>query len=568
VSFACVNGACAAADCRDLRKNGGETDIDCGGATSGCPKCAPGKTCTVGADCDGGNCMGGSCQAASCRDGIRNGAETGVDCGGAGCPPCGDGIGCQVAADCASGVCPAALHTCAAPACADLVKNGSETDVDCGGTCAPAKPCADGKSCGTGGDCASGVCTAGVCAVPSCSDLVRNGTETDVNCGGSCPMKCAAGKLCGASDANCADGVCTNGTCQGASCGDAVKNGTETDLNCGGSCAKCGDGKMCLLATDCTSGVCTLGLCAVPSCTDTVKNGTETDLNCGGSCPACGDGKVCGVSTDCTSGVCTSGLCAMPSCLDTVKNGTETDLNCGGSCPACANGRTCLMAADCASGICPTATHLCTAPSCDDTLRNGSETDVDCGGSCAPLKTCADNLMCLVGGDCASASCVSMRCAAAGCQTCWKVQYKNRDANTAQQTLLALNVVSIGSTPVPLAQLKIRYWFTAESGGMPVSPQDCDYGDPSAGSCSNVTMQMVSIAPRTNANTYWEIGFLAGTLAPGGNAGEIQLRFHVGNFALQDHSNDYSWSTQTALADWNKVTLYNNGVLVWGIEPP
>ena len=65
------------------------------------------------------------------------------------------------------------------PSCADGMKNGGETDTDCGGTCAT---CAAGKQCGVTGDCASKVCGAGRCAAPSCSDGVRNGDETGDDC--------------------------------------------------------------------------------------------------------------------------------------------------------------------------------------------------------------------------------------------------------------------------------------------------------------------------------------------------------------------------------------------------
>src|SRR5207253_2094049 len=41
------------------------------------------------------------------------------------------------------------------------VKNGNESDVDCGGGCAP---CAVGKRCGAASDCASNACAAGTCA--------------------------------------------------------------------------------------------------------------------------------------------------------------------------------------------------------------------------------------------------------------------------------------------------------------------------------------------------------------------------------------------------------------------
>jgi hypothetical protein len=46
--------------------------------------------------------------------------------------------------------------------CTDTVKNGSETDVDCGGSCGAT--CANGKSCLVNGDCVSGNCSSGVCA--------------------------------------------------------------------------------------------------------------------------------------------------------------------------------------------------------------------------------------------------------------------------------------------------------------------------------------------------------------------------------------------------------------------
>src|SRR5207247_5345292 len=67
------------------------------------------------------------------------------------------------------------------PRCDDGFRDGDETDVDCGGTCAA---CADGLGCLHGGDCRSRSCVAGACAAPSCTDGIQNGAETDVDCGG------------------------------------------------------------------------------------------------------------------------------------------------------------------------------------------------------------------------------------------------------------------------------------------------------------------------------------------------------------------------------------------------
>src|SRR5690242_2058603 len=51
----------------------------------------------------------------------------------------------------------------------------------------------------TGGSATGGSPTGGTGGVgtPTCTDGVKNGDETDVDCGGSCSNKCAVGKGCG-----------------------------------------------------------------------------------------------------------------------------------------------------------------------------------------------------------------------------------------------------------------------------------------------------------------------------------------------------------------------------------
>jgi hypothetical protein len=71
-----------------------------------------------------------------------------------------------------------------------MTQNGSESDVDCGGSCAP---CGVGGACDSGSDCDSGVCDTDECAAPTCSDGVENGDETGVDCGGTCPTICPVG---------------------------------------------------------------------------------------------------------------------------------------------------------------------------------------------------------------------------------------------------------------------------------------------------------------------------------------------------------------------------------------
>jgi hypothetical protein len=91
---------------------------------------------------------------------------------------------------------------------------------------------------------------------------------------------------------------------------DAIKNGDETDVDCGGSlCPKCTDNKKCIASSDCTSSSCVNDICKSPSCTDAIKNGIESDVDCGGSCQKCADNKICNAPSDCTSGSCTAGIC-------------------------------------------------------------------------------------------------------------------------------------------------------------------------------------------------------------------------------------------------------------------
>ena len=60
--------------------------------------------------------------------------------------------------------------------------------------------------------------------------------------------------------AGCSDG----GTSAESSCSDGIKNGTETDVDCGGpSCGGCAVTKACAMDTDCASVACDANQCVV-----------------------------------------------------------------------------------------------------------------------------------------------------------------------------------------------------------------------------------------------------------------------------------------------------------------
>ena len=239
----------------------------------------------------------GEVVAPTCDDGIQNGDEQGVDCGGSNCAPCVcDGVDVTVSITfdnypeetswqitdggsvVASGGTYASSPDGSTLEVSQCLPDGCYTftifDSYGDGICCSygsgsyvvtdefGNVLASGASFGSsdGGN----FCVSGVGPQPTCDDGIQNGDETGIDCGGSC--------------AAC------------ATCDDGVQNGDETGIDCGGSCAPC------------------------VSCNDGIQNGDETGIDCGGSCEACA------------------------TCDDGIQNGDETGIDCGGSCAPCETG--------------------------------------------------------------------------------------------------------------------------------------------------------------------------------------------------------------------------------------
>ncbi|MFB8267714.1 glycoside hydrolase family 6 protein [Streptomyces sp. NPDC055955] len=146
-----------------------------------------------------------------------------------------------------------------------------------------------------------------------------------------------------------------------------------------------------------------------------------------------------------------------------------------------------------------------------------------------------------------------------------KVQYKNNDSSaTDNQIRMGLQLVNTGTSAVNLSTVKVRYWFTPESGASTFSTA-CDYAVMGCGSLTqNVTTSGSSAA---GASHYLEVGFGSGTLAAGASTGEMQLRFNKTDWSNFNEADDYSRSTNTAYADAPKIGVYVGGTLSWGTAP-
>ena len=154
------------------------------------------------------------------------------------------------------------------------------------------------------------------------------------------------------------------------------------------------------------------------------------------------------------------------------------------------------------------------------------------------------------------------------CYSCgFKLQYKAGDTSASpNQITPQFKIFNNSTSAVPMSEFSIRYWYTNEGGQAQSS--SCDYA---AVGCANVTTSFTKMVyPKTGADTFMEVGFTAaaGTVAAGANSAEIQLRFNKPDFTNYTQTGDYSFdATKTAFADWDRITLYRNGGLVWGVEP-
>ncbi len=332
--------------------------------------------------------------------------------GGNVCDGAGNCVECNVNADCTDPqqpLCDAASHTCIPIDCTNAVKDGNETDVDCGGLCAP---CADLLVCLVAADCQSGVCTEGICQVPTCDDAVKNGLETDADCGGGTCPKCGPDLGCNTAE-DCAGAECTGmgGTCI-PNCVDQVKNNAETDVDCGGgTCAKCkvggqcdADDANCVDTAYCEAGTCTAKKALADACmgANQCSSGFCTDgvccqLACGGVCSACDvPGSV---------GMCSYIALGQDPADECAGNGGADVCNGDGSC-AKSNGAMCAASAECASGFC--ADGVCCDGLCDGlcqacTAAKTGGADGVCGGVMAntdPDTECAASLDCNGAGAC------------------------------------------------------------------------------------------------------------------------------------------------------------------------
>ncbi len=324
----------------------------------------------------------GACTESRATNGPHYSRDTGADA------TTDAGAGADATTDTGADVSP---DTTPAPTCDDGVKNGDETDVDCGGgDCAA---CAPGSGCAQASDCTEGVCSGGICAAAACGDGAVNGTEQcddgtanadDVPdaCRTSCvPASCGDGVR--DTGEACDDGNNTDGDGCAADCS-AVEHGYTCTEDIPNACATtCGD-TLIAGAEQCDDGNTDPGDGCDGNCH------TETGWNCTtdepSQCtPGCGDGLVVG-SEECDDGG-ESATCDADCTFVVCGDGT-TNTTAGEECDGGGESATCD--ADCTQVVCGDGVKNATAgEECDD----GNTVDGDgCDATCHN-EVCGDGIV-------------------------------------------------------------------------------------------------------------------------------------------------------------------------------
>ncbi len=439
-------------NCNTNTKNGGETDVDCGGPVANCPtRCGQGKTCLANSDCSSNFCVDGFCCDTACNglcqacSAAKKGGGQNGSCGNiaVGTDPdnecatdpvlsCDQNGSCNGAGACqlyvAGTVCVAASCSAGMGQIADTC-NGTGTCVDQGTvTCSPyvcgATACL--TSCTVDANCASGF----YCSNPNCVPKKPNGTA----CGGG--NQCTSG--------NCVDGVCCNTACNttclactaaktggvDGTCGNVTVN-TDPDAECaGGECNGMGacespNGTACTQASQCQSANCVDNVCCNTACNGTCQactaalKGTGSDGTCGNAAAGQDPHNNCAtdpVSTCDQTGACngmgacqlyiTGTVCLAQSCSMAVQQDADT---CNGT-GLCIDGGT----TSCGNYEC---NMLGTACLTTCTLDTDCTTGNYCNGANQCVAQLANGVACTGSNQCSSTHCVDSVCCDTACNS-------------------------------------------------------------------------------------------------------------------------------------------------------
>lgn len=139
------------------------------------------------------------------------------------------------------------------------------------------------------------------------------------------------------------------------------------------------------------------------------------------------------------------------------------------------------------------------------------------------------------------------------------VYYKTNHTAASDKIIeMFLHIENKSSDPLPMTNVKIRYWFTAEA-----TPELHQYYEGPEAKPAYVTFV------DDGANSHALMTFGGGSIVKGGDYNKSEVQLQISNNTTPfDQSDDFSFD-ETATADKpnGRITLYLDDKLIWGCEP-
>jgi subtilisin family serine protease len=119
-----------------------------------------------------------------------------------------------------------------------------------------------------------------------------------------------------------------------------------------------------------------------------------------------------------------------------------------------------------------------------------------------------------------------------------------------------------------LGRVEVRYWYTADGAQAERAVVDWAGLMPQGATITpHVQVAIVAVA-QGSQDRYLRVRFgaQAGSLAQQQSV-QVQSRLHKLDWSDYTQGNDHSFTDATGFVDWDRITVYLDGALVWGVEP-
>ena len=260
------------------------------------------------------------------------------------------------------------------------------------------------------------------------------------------------------------------------------------------------NGTNCSVGSECDSGICAQGVCCSTTCT--------------GTCASCALSGTLGTCSAVPAGQDPLSQCTAS---DVSTCGTDGYCNGSGACRLYAAGTPCVAATCTGNTLTPTAT-------CNGTGTCNTPANLNCSPYFCGTGACRTD--CATNADCQGPTFV---CVGATCSSGTNLTVKLKTDPTGTQWItMAYQITNNGTTPIPMSDLTLRYWYTYDTTPIVAQAAGCNYAFTPPSNCTNIVFNGPWVAvnpPKTGADFYYQVGFAAaaGSLNSGATA-DFQTR--------------------------------------------